>query len=55
MKGDFSPQFALRLALKDVRLALDAAGDDQFPRSVAWPTSGSKPSRLDSATRTSRS
>ena len=29
-KGDFSPQFALRLALKDVRLALDAAGDDRF-------------------------
>jgi 3-hydroxyisobutyrate dehydrogenase len=28
--GDFSPQFALRLALKDVRLALDAAGDDRF-------------------------
>jgi 3-hydroxyisobutyrate dehydrogenase len=28
--GDFSPQFALRLALKDVRLALDAAGDDTF-------------------------
>jgi 3-hydroxyisobutyrate dehydrogenase len=31
VNGDFSPQFALRLALKDVRLALDAAGDDQFP------------------------
>jgi len=30
MKGDFSPQFALRLALKDVRLALDAAGDDRL-------------------------
>jgi len=28
--GDFSPQFALRLALKDVRLALDAAGDDRL-------------------------
>jgi len=28
--GDFSPQFALRLALKDVRLALDAAGDNRF-------------------------
>ena len=26
VKGDFSPQFALRLALKDVRLALDALG-----------------------------
>ena len=30
VKGDFSPQFALRLALKDVRLALDAADDDRF-------------------------
>jgi 3-hydroxyisobutyrate dehydrogenase len=30
VKGDFSAQFALRLALKDVRLALDAAGDDRF-------------------------
>jgi 3-hydroxyisobutyrate dehydrogenase len=27
VKGDFSPQFALRLALKDVRLAVDAASD----------------------------
>jgi 3-hydroxyisobutyrate dehydrogenase len=30
VNGDFSPQFALRLALKDVRLALDAVGDDRF-------------------------
>jgi 3-hydroxyisobutyrate dehydrogenase len=29
VKGDFSPQFALSLALKDVRLAL-GAGDDHF-------------------------
>jgi 3-hydroxyisobutyrate dehydrogenase len=29
-KGDFSAQFALSLALKDVRLALDAAGGDRF-------------------------
>jgi 3-hydroxyisobutyrate dehydrogenase len=28
--GEFSAQFALALALKDVRLALQAAGDDQF-------------------------
>jgi 3-hydroxyisobutyrate dehydrogenase len=28
--GEFSAQFALSLALKDVRLALQAAGDDQF-------------------------
>jgi 3-hydroxyisobutyrate dehydrogenase len=27
-KGEFSAQFALSLALKDVRLALQAAGDD---------------------------
>jgi 3-hydroxyisobutyrate dehydrogenase len=31
LKGDFSAQFALSLALKDVRLALDAADDDRFP------------------------
>ncbi len=29
-KGDFSAQFALSLALKDVRLALQAVGDDRF-------------------------
>jgi len=29
-KGEFSAQFALSLALKDVRLALQAAGDDRF-------------------------
>jgi 3-hydroxyisobutyrate dehydrogenase len=29
-KDDFSVQFALSLALKDVRLALQAAGDDRF-------------------------
>jgi 3-hydroxyisobutyrate dehydrogenase len=29
-KDDFSPQFALHLALKDVHLALDAAGDSPF-------------------------
>jgi 3-hydroxyisobutyrate dehydrogenase len=30
LKDDFSPQFALSLALKDVRLALEAADDDRF-------------------------
>jgi len=30
LKGDFSPQFALSLALKDVHLALEAVDDDQF-------------------------
>jgi 3-hydroxyisobutyrate dehydrogenase len=29
-KDDFSAQFALSLALKDVRLALQAAGEDRF-------------------------
>jgi 3-hydroxyisobutyrate dehydrogenase len=29
-KGEFSAQFALSLALKDVRLALEAAGHDRF-------------------------
>jgi 3-hydroxyisobutyrate dehydrogenase len=29
--GDFSAQFALSLALKDVRLAIQAAGDDRLP------------------------
>jgi 3-hydroxyisobutyrate dehydrogenase len=29
-KGEFSAQFALSLALKDVHLALQAAGDDRF-------------------------
>jgi 3-hydroxyisobutyrate dehydrogenase len=28
--GEFSPQFALSLALKDVYLALEAAGGDRF-------------------------
>jgi 3-hydroxyisobutyrate dehydrogenase len=28
--GDYSPQFALSLALKDVHLALEAAGDGRF-------------------------
>ncbi len=30
LRGDFSPQFALSLALKDVHLALAAAGDGRF-------------------------
>jgi len=30
LEGDFSPQFALKLALKDVHLALEAAEDDRF-------------------------
>ncbi len=30
VRGDFSPQFALSLALKDVFLALEAAGDHRF-------------------------
>ncbi len=30
-RGDFSPEFALALALKDVHLALSAAGAERFP------------------------
>ncbi len=30
-RGEFSAQFALSLALKDVHLALQAAGGDRFP------------------------
>jgi 3-hydroxyisobutyrate dehydrogenase len=30
LEGDFSPQFPLALALKDVRLALEAADEDRF-------------------------
>jgi 3-hydroxyisobutyrate dehydrogenase len=30
-RSDYSPQFALALALKDVRLALSASGADRFP------------------------
>jgi 3-hydroxyisobutyrate dehydrogenase len=30
LEGEFSPQFALSLALKDVNLALEAAEDDRF-------------------------
>ena len=30
LKGDFSPQFPLSLALKDVHLALEAADEDRF-------------------------
>ena len=30
VEGDFSPQFPLSLALKDVRLALEAADEDRF-------------------------
>ena len=33
--GEFSAQFALSLALKDVRLALEAAGDDRLPALAA--------------------
>jgi 3-hydroxyisobutyrate dehydrogenase len=30
LEGDFSPQFALKLALKDMRLASEAAGQDRL-------------------------
>jgi 3-hydroxyisobutyrate dehydrogenase-like beta-hydroxyacid dehydrogenase len=34
-QGDFSVQFALSLALKDVHLALDDAGRERFPALAA--------------------
>ena len=54
-QGDFSVQFALSLALKDVHLALEAAGDDSFRGLPAWPTNGRKSSSTGLATATSRS
>ena len=50
--GEFSAQFALALALKDVRLALEAAGDDRFAAPGCWPTNGSRPSIKGSVNRT---
>ena len=41
-KGDYSPQFSLALALKDVHLALEAADADRFDvAGIPRPTSGS--------------
>ena len=49
-KGDFSVQFALSLALKDVRLALEGWPPSVSGRLPAWRTNGKKSSILDSAT-----
>jgi 3-hydroxyisobutyrate dehydrogenase len=55
-KDDYSTQFGLSLALKDVHLALQAADDGRFGRArIPRPTSGSTPSMTGSATRTSPS
>jgi 3-hydroxyisobutyrate dehydrogenase len=51
-KGEFSAQFALSLALKDVRLALQAAEGAGWLPSGAWPRSGSRPSMPGLAART---
>ena len=53
--GEFSAQFALSLALKDVHLALEAAGGDRSPPLPAWRANGSRPSIKGSVTRTSPS
>jgi hypothetical protein len=53
-KDDFLAQFALSLALKHVRLGLQAAGDD-LRRPCVWLTNGSRWSIKGSATRTSPS
>jgi 3-hydroxyisobutyrate dehydrogenase len=53
-KDDFSAQFALSLALKDVHLALQAAGDDGFAALACLSDDGSRSSITGSATRTSR-
>jgi 3-hydroxyisobutyrate dehydrogenase len=54
-KDDYSTQFGLSLALKDVHLALRAADDGRFVALASSPTSGSRPSMMGSATRTSPS
>ena len=41
--GEFSAQFALALALKDVRLALQAVGETGSAPLLAWLTNGSRP------------
>jgi len=54
-KGDFTAQFALSLALKDVHLALEASGASGSRRLPAWPTNGNTSSTRASATTTSPS
>ena len=39
-QGEYSEEFALGLALKDVHLALSEAGPDRFPVLAGWPRSG---------------
>jgi 3-hydroxyisobutyrate dehydrogenase len=51
--GEFSAQFALSLALKDVRLALQAADDDRFAAFGCLAEDGSRPQIRGSAARTS--
>jgi 3-hydroxyisobutyrate dehydrogenase len=55
LNGDFSAQFALSLALKEVHLALEAADEDRFAELACLATNGNWPSTKGSATRTSRS
>jgi hypothetical protein len=55
VKNDFLPQFALALALKDVHLALEAAGADRFAALACLADNGSRSSTGASATRISPS
>ena len=54
-KDEYSPQFALSLALKDVHLALEAVDPDRFEAFASSRRSRSAPSTAGSATRTSPS
>jgi len=51
-RGEFSAQFALSLALKDVHLALRQPPTTGLPYWPAWLTNGSRSSTPASATRT---
>ena len=50
--GDFAPEFPLEWALKDVDLAIAAAGDDQLPLPTRSP-SRTRPARRSSSSRIS--
>jgi 3-hydroxyisobutyrate dehydrogenase len=51
--GDYAPEFPLEWALKDVDLALVAAGDAPCPSWPPCPGGGMRPSRRATAARTS--
>ena len=45
-RGDFTPEFPLEWALKDVHLAIAAAGETRLPMLEARPANGAWPFRL---------